>query len=78
MDTLALPFDGENFQNLKCLTCQMRPIDVFVIADGIVCQKCECIKQKQIAKLGLRFFMLPTDAKTHKDYLNEIESYVRG
>jgi hypothetical protein len=76
MDTLALPFKGENFQNMKCITCQLTPLDVFVIADGIECQRCECMQQKQIAKRGMRFFKLPTDAKTHKDYLNEIELYV--
>lgn len=79
INSLSCPFEGDNFNNLKCYHCKLSPLDLKYLADGILCPRCAPNRfKKDITRFEDRYVILNELPEIIIQYTKEIEEYIDG
>ena len=87
MDSLIVLFEGDNFNNFRCVKCKVSPLELNYLADGIICPKCiDHQMKKQITQYGAQRYVILTEPihtvreqqREDDSYDNEIKIYING
>jgi len=77
MDSLIVLFEGDNFNNFRCVKCKASPLDLNYLADGIICPKCiDNNMKQQIIRYGAeRYVILDEPIFNVREQQRESDSY---
>lgn len=84
---MTCPFEGDDFVNLACSVCKIRPSELNYMADGIDCTRCRIVdlptREQEVKELNRfytksRYVQLNDDARIVLEYSKVVDDFLCG